>query len=48
MFAFDIVMNGKEVKLKEYEIPRYIEFIEQLLLLPGTKKIDYQLLENMT
>jgi len=30
--------SAKEIKIREYEVPRYIEFVEQLPLLPGTKK----------
>ena len=39
--------NGKEEQLKEYEIPKDIEFIEELPRISGTEKIDYPTLEEM-
>ncbi len=39
--------NGKKEQLKEYEIPREIEFISELPRKEGTEKIDYVTLENM-
>lgn len=41
-----ILTNGKSEQLKEYEIPRYIEFVDSLPRNPGCEKIDYANLEN--
>ena len=38
--------NGKKVQLKEYEIPKDIEFIEELPRIKGSQKINYHLLEE--
>ena len=38
--------NGKQEQLKEYEIPKDIEFVESLPRKSGTEKIDYTLLEE--
>lgn len=40
--------NGKIEQLKEYEIPRIIEFIDELPRKAGTEKIDYSALEEMS
>lgn len=42
-----ITTNGKQEQLKEYEIPRDIEFVSELPRISGTEKIDYKTLENM-
>lgn len=39
--------NGKLEQLKEYEIPREIEFVDELPRKEGTEKINYTLLEQM-
>ncbi len=39
--------NGKLEQLKEYEIPKDIEFIGELPRKAGSEKIDYDLLEEM-
>ena len=39
--------NGKEEQLKEYEIPKEIEFIESLPRSAGSEKIDYNTLEQL-
>lgn len=41
-----IMNNGKEEQLKEYEVPRQIEFIDELPRVSGTEKIDYNILEK--
>ncbi len=41
-----ICINGKIVQLKEYEIPKYMEFSAELPRIIGTEKIDYSSLEN--
>ena len=38
--------NGDTVQLKEYEIPTYIEFVNELPRKRGTEKVDYQFLEQ--
>ena len=38
--------NGKQEQLKEYEIPKDIEFIEAIPRKNGTEKVDYELLEE--
>ena len=40
--------NGKIEQLKEYEIPKMIEFIDELPRKVGTEKIDYSILEEMS
>lgn len=42
-----IITNGKTEQLKEYEIPKEIEFISELPRNVGTEKIDYITLEKM-
>lgn len=42
-----IKTNGKEEQLKEYEIPKDIEFIDKLPRSVGTEKVDYPTLEKM-
>ena len=42
-----ILDQGFTSKLKEYELPRGIEFIETLPRKAGTEKIDYSVLEEM-
>lgn len=39
--------NEKDFKLKQYELPRYIEFIDELPRIVGSEKIDYITLEKM-
>ncbi len=41
-----ILVNGAFEQLKEYEIPRYVEFVEEIPKLPGIEKPNYQLLEE--
>lgn len=38
---------GKDEQLKEYEIPKEIEFINELPRKTGTEKVDYKVLEAM-
>lgn len=39
-------LKGEYVQLKEYEIPTYIEFIKEMPRIPGSEKVDYNLLED--
>lgn len=39
--------NGKKEQLKEYEVPKEIEFIDELPRKSGTEKVDYKALESM-
>ena len=39
--------DGEIVELKWYEVPKYIEFVDELPRRKGTEKIDYTLLEKM-
>jgi acyl-coenzyme A synthetase/AMP-(fatty) acid ligase len=41
-----ISSSGEKVQLKPYEIPTYIEFIEEMPRLSGSEKIDYKYLEE--
>lgn len=41
-----VVINNKLVQLKEYEIPRFIEFIDEIPKIKGSEKPDYKLLEQ--
>ncbi len=41
-----VIISGKVMQLKEYEIPREIEFISELPRLEGSEKIDYLTLEK--
>lgn len=41
-----ISSSGEKVQLKPYEIPTYIEFIEDMPRLSGSEKIDYKFLEE--
>lgn len=38
--------NGEESQLKSYEIPKYIEFVNELPRKKGTDKVDYSFLTN--
>ena len=38
--------SGEKVQLKPYEIPTYIEFIEEMPRISGSEKIDYKALEE--
>lgn len=38
--------TGRNVQLKPYEMPAYIEFVSSLPRKPGTEKINYQFLEQ--
>ena len=38
--------SGEKVQLKPYEIPTYIEFIEEMPRISGSEKIDYKTLEE--
>ena len=38
--------HGNTVQLKPYEIPTYIEFIDEMPRIPGSEKINYQILEE--
>lgn len=40
------VANGRKTQLKSYEIPSYVEFVEDLPRIPGSEKIDYSSLEK--
>ena len=40
------LQTGNVVQLKPYEIPSYIEFIEELPRISGSEKVDYQFLEE--
>lgn len=39
-------LNGKTVQLKSYEIPNYLEFVNELPRIKGSDKIDYTSLEK--
>lgn len=41
-----IVSNNRKTQLKSYEIPSYIEFVEELPRISGSEKIDYISLEK--
>jgi acyl-coenzyme A synthetase/AMP-(fatty) acid ligase len=43
---FPINTDGKLEQLKEYEVPKDIEFIDELPRIAGTEKIDYKALEE--
>lgn len=40
-------VNGQFVQLKEYEVPSYIEFVDELPRIQDSEKIDYKKLEQM-
>lgn len=40
------IANGRKTQLKPYEIPSYVEFVEDLPRIPGSEKIDYPSLEK--
>jgi len=46
LFYLPTNLLGKTVQLKPYEIPTYIEIVDELPRKRGTEKIDYQLLEE--
>ena len=39
-------LNGTTVQLKSYEIPTYVEFVDDLPRISGSEKIDYKYLET--
>ncbi len=39
-------INGKLEQLKDYEMPKYIEFVSELPRIPGAEKINYDALEK--
>lgn len=41
-----ITLEGRVEQLKDFEIPKYIEFIDELPRRDGTEKIDYKALEE--
>lgn len=41
-----IIANGRKTSLKTYEIPTYIEFVDELPRIEGSEKIDYIYLEK--
>ena len=43
-----VLIDSKKEQLKEYELPRDIEFISSLPRKAGSEKIDYDLLEEMS
>ena len=45
--SLPVKIDNKNAQLKEYEIPRDIEFVSELPRKAGTEKIDYLLLEDM-
>ena len=45
--SLPVKIDNKNAQLKEYEIPRDIEFVSELPRKAGTEKIDYSLLEDM-
>ena len=45
-YAATTVSNNRKAQLKSYEIPSYIEFIEDLPRISGSEKIDYISLEK--
>ena len=46
LFYTSVVVNGRTTQLKSYEIPSYIEFINELPRISGSEKIDYLFLEK--
>lgn len=45
-FYTPTVLGGRIIQLKPYEIPTYIEFIDELPRKEGSEKVDYQALEQ--
>ena len=45
-FYLPTILNENTVQLKPYEIPSYIEFVDELPRISGSEKIDYQFLEK--